>query len=89
MIWTNERAPLCLRMSELLPNCRTVLGPWSHSWPDCSVPGPNIAYQEECLQFWTEHLKQEEAELVLPAPAQVVAVPGRGRSWTPGQHLAG
>ena len=60
---TNERAPLCLRMSELLPNCRTVLGPWSHSWPDCSVPGPNIAYLEECLQFWTEHLKQEEVRL--------------------------
>ena len=27
------------------------------------MPGPNIAYLDECLQFWTEHLKEEEVRL--------------------------
>ena len=44
-------------MSEKLPNCRALVGPWSHNWPDTVVPGPNIAFMDECLQFWEEHLK--------------------------------
>ena len=52
-----------LRLAEKLPNCRTVLGPWSHNWPDTAVPGPNMAYMDECLQFWTEHLKEKEVRL--------------------------
>ena len=44
-------------MSDKLPNCRALVGPWSHNWPDTVVPGPNIAFMDECLRFWDEHLK--------------------------------
>ena len=54
-------------MSEELPNCRALVGPWSHNWPDTVVPGPNIAFMDECLQFWEEHLKSVS--------------PGRDRGW--------
>ena len=57
--WHDGYTNAAFRLAERLPNCRTVIGPWSHNWPDTAVPGPNIAYMDECLQFWTEHLKQE------------------------------
>ena len=58
--WHDGYTNAAFRLAERLPNCRTVLGPWSHNWPDTAVPGPNIAYLDECLQFWSEHLKQEQ-----------------------------
>ena len=61
--WHDGYTNAAFRLAERLPNCRTVLGPWSHNWPDTAVPGPNIAYLDECLQFWTEHLKEEEVRL--------------------------
>ena len=61
--WHDGYTNAAFRLAERLPNCRTVLGPWAHNWPDTAVPGPNIAYLDECLQFWTEHLKQEEVRL--------------------------
>ena len=61
--WHDGYTNAALRLAERLPNCRAVVGPWSHNWPDTAVPGPNIAYLDECLQFWTEHLKQEEVRL--------------------------
>ena len=30
------------RMVEKLPNCRGIIGPWSHNWPDESTPGPQV-----------------------------------------------
>lgn len=36
-----------------------IIGPWSHNWPDEAVPGPNIGFLDECLQFWNTHLKGE------------------------------
>ena len=54
-------------MSDKLPNCRALVGPWSHNWPDTVVPGPNIAFMDECLRFWDEHLKG--------------VTPGRDISW--------
>ena len=41
------------RMVEKLPNCRGIIGPWSHNWPDESTPGPqvciflNVLHQEK------------------------------------------
>ena len=85
-------------MSEKLPNCRALVGPWSHNWPDTVVPGPNIAFMDECLQFWEEHLKGQKGGWVAtprvrwfhcdgvlrPGPA-VSSWPGRWRSG-PASH---
>ena len=55
--WHDGYTNAALRMSQNLPNCRAIIGPWSHNWPDTVLPGPNIAFMDECLQFWEEHLK--------------------------------
>ena len=55
--WHDGYTNAAMRMSQSLPNCRALIGPWSHNWPDTAVPGPNIAFMDECLQFWDEHLK--------------------------------
>lgn len=36
---------------------KTIIGPWSHNWPDVSCFGPNIDYLNICLQWWDYHLK--------------------------------
>lgn len=36
---------------------RAVIGPWSHQWPDVSIPGPNIDYLNQCLKWWSAYLK--------------------------------
>ena len=61
--WHDGYTNAAFRLAENLPDCRAVIGPWSHNWPDTAVPGPNIAYMDECLQFWTEHLKGEKVRL--------------------------
>lgn len=50
------------RMVENLPNCRGIIGPWSHDWPDVSCPGPNIGFMNECLKFWNCHLKNVDTD---------------------------
>jgi uncharacterized protein len=34
-----------------------LIGPWSHSFPDESVPGPSIGFGQECLRWWDHWLK--------------------------------
>ena len=55
--WHDGYTNANLRMAKKLPNCKAIIGPWSHNWPDTAIPGPNIAFMDECLQFWNEHLK--------------------------------
>ena len=55
--WHDGYTNANLRMARKLPNCKAIIGPWSHNWPDTAIPGPNIAFMDECLQFWDEHLK--------------------------------
>ena len=45
-----------------------MIGPWSHDWPDVSVPGPNIGFMDECLDFWNHHLKDKPSEKQEKAP---------------------
>ena len=47
---------------------RGIIGPWSHDWPDVSVPGPNIGFMDECLDFWNHHLKDKPSEKQEKAP---------------------
>ena len=41
--WHDLYSNAVFRMVEKLPNCRGIIGPWSHDWPDVSVPGPNVS----------------------------------------------
>jgi uncharacterized protein len=36
---------------------RGLIGPWSHDWPNNSVPGPRIDFTHEAARFFDEHLK--------------------------------
>lgn len=36
---------------------RALIGPWSHSWPTDSSPGPRIDHLKECLRWFDCHLK--------------------------------
>jgi predicted acyl esterase len=37
--------------------CRGLVGPWSHSWPEVSDPGPRIGFLQECVRWWDHWLK--------------------------------
>ena len=95
--WHDGYTNATLRMSEKLPNCKAIVGPWSHNWPDTAVPGPNFAFMDECLQFWNEHLKGKSGKItwqdtprvrwyqchgeVAPGPS-IVSWPGLWQSGT-------
>ena len=36
---------------------RALIGPWSHSWPTDSSPGPRIDHLKECLRWFDYQLK--------------------------------
>ena len=55
--WHDMYTNAVFRMCENIPSCRGLIGPWSHEWPDVAVPGPNIGFMNECLDFWDHHLK--------------------------------
>jgi putative CocE/NonD family hydrolase len=75
-----------------------LIGPWSHSFPQNSVPGPRIGFLQEALRWWDHWLKgidtgiMEEPilrawmqESVLPQPQYEIR-PGRWvaeRQWPP------
>jgi predicted acyl esterase len=40
--WRDMYSNAVLRMVDQLPNCRGIMGPWSHDWPDVSIPGPQV-----------------------------------------------
>jgi putative CocE/NonD family hydrolase len=35
---------------------RGIVGPWSHNYPAVGVPGPNIGFLQEVVDFFAEHL---------------------------------
>lgn len=37
-----------------------IIGPWGHTWPERSVPGPSIGFLQECLRWWDRWLKDIE-----------------------------
>ncbi len=41
--WHDGYNDAAIRLAKNLPNCRLVMGPWSHEWPDVAVPGPNVS----------------------------------------------
>jgi predicted acyl esterase len=37
-----------------------LIGPWGHTWPERSVPGPSIGFLQECLRWWDRWLKEKD-----------------------------
>ena len=59
--WVDGYSDAVLRLVESLhAPCHGLLGPWSHSFPDESEPGPSIGFMQECLRWWDRWLKEEE-----------------------------
>ena len=86
--WHDMYTNAVFRMCENIPTCRGLIGPWSHEWPDVAVPGPNIGFMNECLDFWDHYLKgkrsvkQEkltwyQCEGVIPPGPKVDIWPGK------------
>ena len=89
--WHDMYTNAVFRMCEKIPSCRGLIGPWSHEWPDTAIPGPNIGFMNECLDFWNHNLKgkrspKQEASKkitwfqcqgVLPPSPKVVNWPGK------------
>ena len=49
---------------------QALIGPWSHDFPDSSVPGARIDFTHEAVKFFGRHLRSDaEAE---PEPAVTV-----------------
>lgn len=42
--WTDGYTNPVFRMLRRLPRVTAIVGPWSHEWPDCAKPGPQIGY---------------------------------------------
>ena len=56
--WADGYSDAVLRLAASLDApCKALAGPWSHAFPDDSVPGPSIGFLQECLRWWDQHLK--------------------------------
>ena len=36
---------------------RGLIGPWPHAWPNATVPGPCIGFEQDALRWWDQYLK--------------------------------
>lgn len=66
-----------------------LIGPWSHSFPHNSVPGPTIGFLQEALRWWDHWLKRIDTGIMdepllrvwmqdsMPPQAQYETRPGR------------
>jgi hypothetical protein len=43
---------------------KAVMGPWTHSWPDNTVPGPNIEWRREVVRWWDYWLKGKDTGIL-------------------------
>lgn len=92
--WHDMYSNAVFRMVEKLPNCRGIIGPWSHDWPDVAVPGPNIGFLEECLDFWDYNLKgkasskQETADKIIWYECEGSLAPAPSVTNWPGEWQA-
>ncbi len=58
--WSDGYSDAILRLLAGLSAPRKgLIGPWSHAYPNWSVPGPRIGYLEEALRWWDHWLKGE------------------------------
>ena len=56
--WSDGYTDAIPRLLAGLPGPRKgLIGPWSHAFPNDSVPGPEIGFLEESLRWWDHWLK--------------------------------
>ena len=59
--WVDGYSDAILRLvGSLDAPCRGLIGPWSHSFPDDSEPGPSIGFGQECVRWFDHWLKGED-----------------------------
>jgi putative CocE/NonD family hydrolase len=72
--------------------CRGLVGPWSHSWPEVSEPGPRIGFLQEVVRWWEHWLKGADngamEEPRLRAWIQEPIVPAVRQRLRPGRWVA-
>jgi uncharacterized protein len=72
--------------------CRGLVGPWSHSWPEVSEPGPRIGFLQEAVRWWDHWLKGVDNgamdEPKLRAWIQEPIVPAVRQELRPGRWVA-
>jgi len=50
-------SPVPRLLENLNPDCRAILGPWGHIYPQDGIPGPAIGFLQECVRWWDHWLK--------------------------------
>jgi putative CocE/NonD family hydrolase len=91
--WRDGYANPMLRMAgKLRSPCKLLMGPWTHTRPNTSVPGPRIDYLNEVARFFAHWLRDEETGIMRePAVAvhmQEYARPERTLDVVPGAWRA-
>lgn len=43
---------------------KAVIGPWTHSWPDNGVPGPNYEWRHDAVRWWDYWLKNRDTGIL-------------------------
>ena len=87
--WRDGYVNAQLRMFTQIKSPRKILiGPWVHTRPDASVPGPRIDYLHEVARFFAHWLRGEDTGIMnepsVCVYVQDCAVPSRTLDMTPG-----
>src|SRR5262245_61842426 len=88
--WRDGYANAMLRIyTKLKVTKKLLMGPWVHSRPNNSVPGPRIDHLNEVVRFFAHHLRDEDTgfhkEPAVASYEQLYARPERTLDETPGQ----
>jgi uncharacterized protein len=88
--WRDGYANTMLRTyTKLKVPKKLLLGPWVHSRPNTSVPGPRIDYLNEVTRFFAHWLRDEDTDIrkepAVTVYMQEYAKPERTLDVTPGQ----
>lgn len=55
--WKDGYTNAVFRMIKNLPNCKAIIGPWVHDFPEMASPGPEIGFLQTHIDWWDQHLK--------------------------------
>jgi uncharacterized protein len=91
--WRDGYANTMLRTyTKLKASKKLLMGPWVHSRPNTSVPGPRIDYLHEVARFFAHWLRDEDTGVIKEPPVAVYvqeyAKPRRTLDVTPGHWRA-
>ncbi len=56
--WVDGYSNAAVRMANgIKAPCRTLIGPWAHTYPHIAMPGPQIGFLQEATRWWDRWLK--------------------------------